>query len=427
MPKPVERSNESKTSAIASPDVPLKRRRKVLIGVAAGSVIAAMGGLCASLVVKSPQQVAADAGPPHASVITALVEQRVLTETVVLRGTVVPGKAIKVSSSATGEGKSVITRSVVKQGQRISAGTVVAEISGRPIIALYGWIPAYRDIRPEAKGTDVRQLQTALRGLGYSVSDAHGFYGPSTQAAVKRLYDDRGYEPTAEAASSELSDPGGVRGAEGKQAAQKIKPEVKVVLRASEVVFVPKFPARVTEMQAELGAEVKGTILTLAAGDLVVRGRLSPVDRQLVRPGQRVRILAEESGLEVVGRVSSIAEFDGGGDSESSGGEGGELRGGGTPVEPGHPIVVKGIRPLSEKCAGQDVRLTIEAASTNGPVLVVPSSAIYANADGSTQVLKVLVGGRHERVSVRTGATGGGFVEVVSDRLARDDRVVVGK
>ncbi|MFI0452257.1 efflux RND transporter periplasmic adaptor subunit [Actinomadura sp. 6N118] len=373
----------------SSDDGPLRSRRRFLLSIVAASVVASVASLGASTLIKSPQQVAADAGPPRASVISAPVERRVLKESVILRGTVAPGRTIEVTPAASAEGRSVITRATVKKGQRIKAGEVVAEVSGRPMMVLAGAIPAYRDIRPGGKGPDVKQLQRALRGLGYSVGDAKGIYGSATQAAVRKLYEDRGYEPPAAQTAGKPS----------------------VYLKAGEVVYVPRFPARATEVKATLGAQVTGTILKLATGELEVRGTLTAPDRKLVKPGMDVTIFSEESGRSAPGRVRSIGAF------TADGGTAGA----------GHAVRVAGKSQLPEGFAGQDVRLTIEAASTDGPVLVVPASAVYGAADGSTQVIKLTPGGAQERIAVTAGATGGGFVEVRGDGLAEGDRVVVGK
>jgi peptidoglycan hydrolase-like protein with peptidoglycan-binding domain len=414
------------------------RRRPALAGLVAGAVVVALAGSGASTLVKSPQQVAAEAEPPVASVITAPVERRVLRETVALRGTVAPGKTIKVTAPRTGADRAVITRAPVKKGQRIRAGGVVAEVSGRPVIALPGRIPAYRDVKQGAKGPDVRQLRAALRDLGYRVGDSSGVFGASTAAAVKRLYSDRGYDAPTEEIAPEEAPPGrpadgaddtegtdDTDGTEGKDRGRRPEPERRAYLSAGEMLFIPKFPARVAEVRAGLGEPAKETILELSTEDLVARGSLSAADRELVKTGMRVTVLAEETGLEAAGRVTSIGEFAGdrGTGDDGDGGAGGA-------VQPGYPIKVKGIEPLSRRFTGRDVRLTIEAASTGGPVLVVPSSAVYASADQSTQVIRLLADGRRQRVPVRTGATGGGFVEVApagSARLAQDDRVVVGK
>jgi multidrug efflux pump subunit AcrA (membrane-fusion protein) len=404
----------------------LRSRRGLLLALILTAFLGSLAGLGAATLIKSPQQVAAEAGPPKASVISATVERRTLTETVVLRGTVAPGKAIDVIPAASATGKSVITRSVVKKGQRVKAGAVVAEVSGRPVIVLQGRIPAYRDIRPGMKGPDVRQLQAALRGLGYSVDDSPGLYGTSTETAVKRLYSNRGYEPPTEATQMNGGGAGGpAAGAQTSGKAATSKPKPKVLVKAGEVVFIPKFPARVMEVKAGLGAEVKGAVVRLAAGDLVVRGTLSVADHKLVKRGKPVRILSEDTGVAVVGRIFSIGAFTGG--QTGAPAEGDIGAGGEAPGEPGYPIVITGTRPLPETLAGQDVRLTVEAASTEGPVLVVPSSAVYATTDGSLDVIKLFPEGRQKRITVRTGATGGGYVEVQSAELAEGDRVVVGK
>ncbi|GAB3652369.1 hypothetical protein GCM10027589_09810 [Actinocorallia lasiicapitis] len=371
-----------------------------------------VAGLGASTLVKSPEQLAAEAEAPKASVISATVERRVLRETVTLRGTVAPGRTIEVSPAASAEaGKLVVSAPPLKVGRRVRAGEVVSVISGRPIIALPGKVPAYRDLRQGMKGPDVVQVQSALRSLGYAIADNPGIYGVGTQAAVKRLFEVGGFDPVVEevptAEKPTVDDP--------QDKGKPEKPKKAVVLRSGEVVFVPKFPARVIEAKAALGAEVKGVVLKLAAGELVVQGRLSQVDRKLVKAGRAVKILSEETGIEARGRVVSIGPF--------VTGEGGDGTG---PAEPGHPIVVEGVRPLPEKLAGQDVRLTIEAASTDKPVLVVPASAIYAVADGSTQVVKIGADGTQARVTVTTGALGGGFVEVKTDELQDGDKVVVG-
>ncbi|KAB2350758.1 peptidoglycan-binding protein [Actinomadura rudentiformis] len=400
-----------------SDDGPLRSRRRFLLSIVAASVVASVASLGASTLIKSPQQVAADAGPPRASVISAPVERRVLKESVILRGTVAPGRTIEVTPAAAAEGRSVITRTTVKKGQRIKAGAVVAEVSGRPVIALAGAIPAYRDIRPGGKGPDVKQLQRALRGLGYSVRDAEGTYGSTTQAAVRKLYEDRGYEPPAAQSPAigepENEEPEGGAAADGDPASARTraKPKPSVYLKAGEVVYVPRFPARATEVKATLGAQVTGAILKLATGELEVRGTLTAPDRKLVKPGMDVTIFSEESGRSARGRVRSIGAF------TADGGTAGA----------GHPVRVAGTTQLPEGFAGQDVRLTIEAASTDGPVLVVPASAVYGAADGSTQVIKLAPGGAQERIAVTAGATGGGFVEVRGDGLAEGDRVVVGK
>ncbi|MFJ7158397.1 peptidoglycan-binding protein [Streptomyces sp. NPDC101118] len=172
----------------------LARGRRVVYGVAAGAALMTAGGLLSTAFVKSPAQLAAETGPPAQGVLTAEVERRVLAETVVMRGTVVAGQSVAVAPQ--GEGRPVVTRLPFAAGAPVTAGRVVAEVSGRPVVALRGALPVYRDLRPGATGDDVAQLQAALRELGHPTGrDPRGHFGPGTKDALAALYRDLGYPP----------------------------------------------------------------------------------------------------------------------------------------------------------------------------------------------------------------------------------------
>ncbi|BCJ47112.1 hypothetical protein GCM10010168_83330 [Actinoplanes ianthinogenes] len=384
------------------PQAPLRGRRRFLLGLVTGAVVMALAGLGASTFVKSPQQAAAEAAAPPASLITATVERRVLREDVVLRGTVEPDRALEVTP-VLGSGRSVISRRVVKAGGRVGAGSVLAEISGRPVIALTGRVPPYRDVHAGMTGSDVRQLQAALRELGYPISDRAGVFGASTGRAIRRMYQSRDYEPPLEEVPA-APDPAPSAGV----GAPAATPAKRVYLPMSEVYFVRTLPARVAAVKAGLGAEVAGPILTLSVGGLVVRGTLPPADRELVDPGMSVEIFDETSGKKAPGRVTTIGELRQGAGSET-----------------GHPITISATGTLPASFTGQEVRLTVTSATTGEEVLVVPVSAIFSAADGATQVLRVR-DDRREPVTVRTGASAGGFVEVDGAGLAEGDQAVVG-
>ncbi|GAA0442149.1 peptidoglycan-binding protein [Actinoplanes capillaceus] len=385
-----------------APAEPLRGRRRFLIGVVTGAVVMAIAGLGASTLIKSPQQAAAEAAPPAPSLITATVERRVLQQAVVLRGTVEPDRALDVRP-VPGEGRAVISRRTVRAGARVEAGTVLAEISGRPVIALKGVVPPYRDIHRGMKGSDVEQLQAALSGLGYRVTDRDGVFGAATERAIRMMYQARDYDPPVEQA--EQPDPA----AAAPSASPTTAASRPAYLPMSEVYYVRSLPARVSAVRAGLGAEVRDAILTLSVGDMVVRGSLAPADRELVETGMPVQILNETTGRTVTGEVTSIGELKPGAGAEA-----------------GHPITVGATKALPSNFAGEDVRLTVTAATTGQAVLVVPVSAIFSAADGSTQVLRVPEGDRRRPVTVRTGASAGGFVEVSGDGLAEGDRVAVG-
>lgn len=178
----------------------LSRARRWVIAVAVGAVVLTGTGVGASLLIKSPAQAAADSAPPPADVLTAPVDKRVLRSSVILRGTVVAGQSLDVTPVAAGAGDGgttpTVTKTPLKAGDAVLAGKPLIEVSGRPVIALPGALPVYRDLKPGAEGDDVTQLQRALAGLGHGTApDPAGTYGPGTKGAVSKLYASLGYDP----------------------------------------------------------------------------------------------------------------------------------------------------------------------------------------------------------------------------------------
>jgi HlyD family secretion protein len=416
------------------------RRRIVVLGAAAATVVCGLG-FAASQWIRSPEQAAADAAPPRPTELTATVDKRIFKSTVVLRGDVAAGQQFEVTPTPreTG-GKAVVTGVRARQGDTISAGAVLLEVSGRPLIALPGEVPAYRDLRPGSSGKDVTQLQAALKSLGHDPRETNGVYGPGTKTAVAALYEAIGHSvPTtgeddqknlesartrvkqAERGLADARDAGGdpktvARAAEDVTVAKKDLAELEKrtgpMLPAGEVVFLPGFPARVVASQAQVGGEVKAPLVTVSSGALQVSGLLNPGQRNLVQPGQPVEITSESMSVTASGRVASVGDLV---DEKSTGGR-------------GHKLVVQPDTALDAKLAGQNVRVTIATAASEGEVLVVPVSALFATADGGTNVIRKLPDGKREKVLVITTVSGGGFVAVrpvTAGQLGPGDKVVI--
>ncbi|MEU6144266.1 peptidoglycan-binding protein [Streptomyces sp. NPDC047081] len=437
------------------------RRRRWLVGVAVGSVLLTGAGVASAQLIRSPAQAAAETAPPEPDLLTAVVEHRVLKDTVVLRGTVRAGQAVDVAPQGTsteGAGAPVVTRLPVAAGDPVKAGQVILEVSGRPVFVLRGAIPVYRDLKPGAEGRDVGQLQTALRDLGFDTGgDAEDVFGEGTKSALEKYYGSIGYEPpqaeddggerldaardavrAAERALQDTSAAGQKAGADVvRQRAEEDLADARAelaaaqaasgpMLPAAEVVFVRGFPAFVDSVAGAVGSRVSGTVLRLSAGELVVEGYLQEHQRRLVAAGQKVQILSELSGARTSAEVTSVA------DTPESGkaAEGTGSTTGATPQAGTYRLVVEPDKPLGTDAAGQDVRLTVESASTKGRSLVVPITAVSAGADSRTSVTVLDADGTRHRVEVQAGTQGDGFVEVVpvgsGTALRAGDRVVVG-
>ncbi|NVI87939.1 peptidoglycan-binding protein [Actinomadura sp. BRA 177] len=302
---------------------------------------------------------------------------------------------------------------------------MVVEISGRPVIVLHGRFPTYRDVHAGDAGPDVLELQHALGELGLSTGANSGVFNAATARALKTLYTRLGYRPPGERVSTiPTASP-----ATGPGSGQS-----KMLLPASEVVYIPDTTAIVDDLQARVGKESKGTVMSLASGGLNVRALLSPEDRPLVSIGQSVQISSDQSGTTRSGRISAIGHYTSGTPGSpqitpapgSNPAASGLTEGSGNS---GHPLTVRPRKTLPPDWIGQDLKLTITTASTSGKVLAVPVSAVYGSADSATKVIKLLSNGSQKRIDVRTGASADGMVEVIAagNALRPGDRVVVGR
>ncbi|WP_411073817.1 peptidoglycan-binding domain-containing protein [Streptomyces sp. cmx-4-7] len=484
----------------------LARRRRWVAAVAVGAVVLSGVGIGAARLIKSPAQAAAEAGPPPMDLLVARVEKRVLRDTVIVRGTATAAQTVQVApvTSVEGAGSPVVTKLPVAVGDRVTAGRVLLEVSGRPVFVLPGRLPVYRDLKPGATGEDVEQLQKALARRGHGTgADRAGTFGAGTKAALTAFYSSIGYDPlpavadggesvaaaedAVTSAERALEDAVAARdaakeapaggegedgagagsggagkgssgtdggkasaggggsggGADAERAVRRAREDLAEartdlagaravtgpMLPAGEVVFLEGFPARVDSVPARTGSPVSGPVMSLSAGALVVRALLQEHQKGLVRAGQKVEVLSEVSGVSAPARVQSVAgtmsQAQTPGRSDGSGGDQGGQEAGG---ERGYAMTVRPEKPLNPELAGQDVRLTIEAAATGGDALVVPVSAVSAGADGRTTVT-VVEGTTRRQVEVRPGTTGDGFVEIEPvgpGRVEEGDNVITG-
>ena len=164
--------------------------------VVAVAVLSAVVGWAAGYRIKSPAEVAAERETPNPSLITVPVELRTLSQQVVVRGTIRPSDETELAAP-TIAGSSVITRLPKAPDDQVAEGDVLVEVAGRPVLALEGELPAFRNLIPGLVGPDVRQLETALVRLDYDPGPVDDTFTAETASAVTALYRDRGYGPPA--------------------------------------------------------------------------------------------------------------------------------------------------------------------------------------------------------------------------------------
>ncbi|WP_307840762.1 peptidoglycan-binding protein [Streptomyces sp. GESEQ-4] len=459
-------------------------RLGVIVGVVA---LVGAGGWVAGTRMESPADAAAAHQPPEAGPVTVPVEQRALTATVVAQGSLEYGSPRSLTLAGTvgasegdGEGDAAVQR-VTKaptRGSVLKEGSVLMQVSGRPVMVLRGSVPMYRTIGPGTSGDDVRQLQNALNRLGFTTGGVTGTYGQGTASAVSRWYRSRGYtaqEPSTadrqelgqlESAVSDaqlalLTAQGSGEGTRGEQGDGESVPEsdearalqIKSAKKqlelansalsafksgygtkvpAGEVIFLPELPVRVDKTKVRAGDAPDGEVATVTSSDVVVEAVVPGTDAGSLRKGMAVQVTTPD-GREAKGVLSEIGGSGAGPEgSAGNAGTGGEAEGaggsgGGASAPVPLRITIPKPGPLADAGAGGAATVTIKVGDSDGKVLAVPVAAVQTSVGGQARV-RVQRGKQVVRVEVDLGISADGLVAVKSEgsALKEGDLVVVG-
>jgi hypothetical protein len=286
------------------------------------------------------------------------------------------------------------TGAVVRQGQ------VLYAVSGAPVVLLYGFTPAYRDLAQGDSGPDVTELNTDLVTLGYLSAAALGarpgwdYYGGGTAYGVGLLQAHLGVTETGS-------------------------------LDLGQAVFLPG-AIEVTGYGANVvpggPAAAGAVVLTASSTTPVVIVDLDASLQSEVHAGQPVSITLP-SGSTTPGVVSSVSNV--ASSSSSSSGSSGPAQGS---SGNGATVTVE-VSLDNPEAAGSLNQAPVEVTITTGSVsnaLVVPVTALLAQANGSYAVEVIGVGGRHRLIAVTPGVfdDAAGLVQVTGN-LAPGQKVVV--
>jgi peptidoglycan hydrolase-like protein with peptidoglycan-binding domain len=253
-------------------------------------------------------------------------------------------------------------------GQVVSQGQSLYEVNGEPVVLMYGKVPVWRAFSSGmSDGADVKQLQAALKALGYGPNlavDSH--FSTPTYLAVRRW-----------------------------QAAAGLPVTGKVPL--GQVVFLPQ-AIRVTGHSVELGAAVQpqAPVETGTTEQPVVIVQLPPADLLTTKVGDPVMVLLPDGHTQRQGRIVAISAAAGSSGSSGAGNGSGD-GGGGEPTAQISIAVDDTIQGFIEQAQVQ-VFIT---ADLHAAVLAVPIVALRALPSGQYEVV-VVDGGltRHVPVSV---------------------------
>ena len=375
-----------------------------VVAVAGVVVAAAMGAFGGS---GSPSAGAA-AGAYRTAVAT--VARRSLASQTPVDATLGYAGSWNVVNQATGTFTALPTA-----GRLVRQGQVIYQVSGAPVMLLYGHVPAWRDLSEGVTGPDVTELNAALVKLGYASAAALGprsgwdYFSGETAYALGLLQAHLGLTVTG-------------------------------TLPLGQAVFLPG-AARITGPGATTvlgGAAAPGTAaLTATSTRPVVSIALDAGQQTEVKKGDKVGITLPNGSTTpgVVSSVGTVATSSAAGSGGSGGpGDGGSSGGGsgdsGSSGGSGPATITVLVSPTDPKAAGGLDQAPVTVEITTGSVsnaLVVPVTALLAQPGGGYEVEQVTAGGRHHLVPVTPGLfdDASGLVQVTGTSLVVGDHVVV--
>lgn len=276
--------------------------------------------------------------------------------------------------------------SIPAEGRVIEQGDALYRVDRRPIVLMYGRLPLYRPLRQGmTDGPDVRQLEKALKSLGYgSAVTVDDHFSATTAQAVRAWQKDNGLARTGSA-------------------------------DASQVVFLPS-AVRVTGTTAQVGDRVGAgqRILTVTSTEKVVHVDLNADEEDVAHKGALVTVQLPD-GSTAKGKITSVGAV-------------AKKKDDSTDTSARTPQATIDVDIALTAPAGSldqaPVTVTMESSRRKN-VLSVPVEALLALREGGYGVEVVEPGGAWRIAAVTTGAYGGGRVEVSGSRLTAGMKVGV--
>jgi peptidoglycan hydrolase-like protein with peptidoglycan-binding domain len=261
-------------------------------------------------------------------------------------------------------------------GATVSRGRALYKIDNKPVVLLYGGLPAYRTLRSGVKGADVKQFEKNLWALGYRGFTVDDKYTASTAAAVKDWQDDLGLSKTG-------------------------------TVETSQIRYAPA-AVRVDSSSSENGAVVQpgAEMLKYTGTALVATVDLTMDAQRLADQGAAVRIEMPD-GKTVAGKIVKVGTTVQQGQGD----------------EPDTTLIEVTIAFAGAPKGLDDASVSVGfTAAERKDVLTVPVAALLALAEGGYGV-QVVNGATTKIVAVRTGLFADGKVEISGDGLAAGMKV----
>lgn len=284
-------------------------------------------------------------------------------------------------------------------GTTLHQGDMIQQVGDEPTYFMRGATPAWRAFEPDmSNGDDVAQLETSLKELGYFTGEPNAHYDWLTRAAIQKWQKDKGLTQNG-------------------------------ILPLGRVVFAPE-DLRVGTMIARLGdrATLETDLFNVSSTRQVISATLKLADQKLGVVGNGVKIRLP-GGETTTGTISTVEpptdKGSASGDQKGSGSGSGSGSDSASDKERVIPITVTPDDPsATEGLQEASVSLGLVSEKREN-VLSVPLGALIALTPDQFGVEVVNDDNTIRKVPVKTGLFAGDRVEVTSDELSENQRVVV--
>lgn len=379
---------------------PRRRRRRRWVVVAVTVVVLGSGAVVVVHGVYGRPAASSASSDNETPTSLVTIERRSLSKQLQINGEL----GFAGSYTVVGQGHGTVTW-LPAVGQVVAQGQVLYQVDGAPVVLLYGSAPAWRALASGTTGADVAQLNHALVALGYvksaDVSSAWDKYNWATTAGVKKLQKQLSVDQSGQ-------------------------------LSLGEVAFLPD-AARVTALQANLGAPASGPLLQATSTHPSVSVALAVDMQSQVKAGDQVTITlpggaTTHGTVTSVGTVATDPSSDQGGAGGAGAGGSNNSRGGNSDSStPTVPVTIQPTDPNATGSLDQAPVLVGIITTTVQDALAVPVYALLALADGGYAVEVADAGGTRQLVAVTPGLfdDSSGLVQVTGSGLSEGQHVVV--
>ncbi|QDY80801.1 HlyD family efflux transporter periplasmic adaptor subunit [Streptomyces qinzhouensis] len=265
---------------------------------------------------------------------------------------------------------------VPESGERITRGEALYSVDDLPVTLMYGSLPAYRPLKKDVEGPDVRQLERNLRALGYTGFTVDEEFTEATAEAVKAWQEDLGLPETG-------------------------------IVDLGRVVFAPA-AIRVDTLESAKGGTVQmgGKVLSYTGTAKAATVELEPEYLRLVKKGGAVTVTLPDD-TRAAGRIDKVSTViePATGQQEAT-----------TKVE----VIIALTGAKAQKAAEAFGSASVDAefvAGTRKDVLTVPVAALLAFSGGGFGV-EVVSGTTSTYLPVTTGLFAEGRVEISGGGVA---------